>query len=137
MLSNVSREGLDKKARLIKKQTFNEMRRIVMIITFLSVAAFSYAQPQGRGGSEPQMPKPPSVKEIIKQASKELNLSHEQVKEWQAIFKRHGKPSQDDPEKADEMRKAINKELEATLTWEQIEKFREMQKRPPRPDREK
>jgi LTXXQ motif family protein len=104
------------------------MKRITIIITSMFVAAFCYAQPSGQ-----QRPQPPSAEEMIAKATKELSLTNEQVKQWQEIHKKYGKPSED-KQKADETRKAMGKELEATLTKEQLEKFKKMREsqRPPK-----
>ena len=106
------------------------MKRIAMIIGLACLATISYAQP---GGGQ-QRPQPPSAEEMITKATKELSLTNDQVKQWQEIHKKYGKPSED-KQKADETRKAMGKELEATLTKEQLEKFKKMQKNqgpPPR-----
>jgi Spy/CpxP family protein refolding chaperone len=104
------------------------MKRITMIISLAFVATFCYAQPSGQ-----QRPQPPSTEERIAKATKELSLTDAQVKQWKEIHEKYGKPSEDQ-QKADETRKAMGKELEATLTKEQLEKFKKMRdnQRPPK-----
>jgi len=111
------------------------MKKTLMTIAIMTLATFSYAQ-GGQGGQE--KPKAPSAEEMIKRATTELSLTDAQIKQWQEIHKKYGKPS-DDKVKADETRKAMGKELEATLTTEQLEKFKKMREnqRPPRPNGEK
>lgn len=106
------------------------MKRIAMIIGMMSLTTFGFAQP----GSNQQRPTPPTSEEMITKATKDLSLTDEQVKQWQEIHKKYGKPSED-RQKGDETRKAMGKELEATLTKEQLVKFKKMQKNqgpPPR-----
>ena len=104
------------------------MKKTVMIIAIMALATLSYGQ-GGPGGQ-----KPPSPEEMIKLAKTELNLTDAQVTQWQEIQKKYGKPSEDKA-KADETRKAMGKELEATLTPEQLKKFKKMREnqRPPKP----
>lgn len=105
------------------------MKRIAMIIGLMSLVTIGFAQP----GSNQQRPTPPTSEEMITKATKDLSLTDEQVKQWQEIHKKYGQPSED-RKKGEEARQAMGKELEATLTKEQLEKFNKMQKnqRPPR-----
>lgn len=105
------------------------MKRIAMIIGLMSLVTIGFAQP----GSNQQRPTPPTSEEMITKATKDLSLTDEQVGQWQEIHKKYGKPSED-RQKGEETRKAMGKELEATLTKEQLEKFKKMQKNqgPPR-----
>ncbi len=63
-----------------------------------------------------------------KQATKNLNLTDEQVIQWTEIHKKY-ESALSDRSKAQETRQAMGKELEATLTEEQVEKFKEMRQK--------
>ncbi len=108
------------------------MKKTVMIIAIMALATIGNAQ---GGQRDQQRPKAPSAEEMIKRATTELSLTEVQVKQWQEIHEKHGKPS-DDRTKAEETRKAMGKELEATLTPDQLEKFKKMREnqRPPKPN---
>lgn len=103
------------------------MKKVIMMIYILGVATLSFAQ---RGG---QRQGPPSPEEMIKKATKELSLTDDQVKEWEAIHEKY-EDAMKDRSKAQETRKAMGQELEATLTEDQLEKFKKMRQnqRPPR-----
>lgn len=101
------------------------MKKAFLIVGILFVAT-------GFGYSQNQPPKGPRGEDMIKQATKELSLTEDQVKQWKVIHKKY--PMPDDRQKAEENRKKMGKELEATLTEEQIKKFQEMREKqgPPR-----
>lgn len=107
------------------------MKKTILIYAIMALTTFSYGQ-GGQGGERPQ---PPSEEEMIKRATTDLSLTDAQVKQWQEIHKKYGKPS-DDQAKAEETRKAMGKELEATLTSKQLEKFKRMHEnqKPPGPN---
>ena len=95
----------------------------------LMTATLSWAQGQGGG----QRPTPPSSAEMIKKATEVLSLTDQQVQQWTEIHKKY-EADLKDRSKAQATRQKMGKELEATLTEEQLVKFKEMQKkqRPPR-----
>lgn len=103
-----------------------------MIIAIMALATISYAQ---GGQRDQQRPKAPSAEEMIKRATTELSLTDTQVKQWQEIHEKYGKPS-NNRTRAEETQKAMGKELEATLTPEQLVKFKKMREnqRPPKPN---
>lgn len=91
-----------------------------MIAIVMSLATITFAQ-----RSDQQRQGPPSAEEIISRATEELSLSDEQVKQWEEIHENYGPPS-GDRSKDQETRQEMMAELEATLTEEQLEKFKEM-----------
>ncbi|UXX79197.1 conotoxin [Reichenbachiella carrageenanivorans] len=99
------------------------MKKIVMIIAVLGLTATAYAQGPGR-----QRPQRPNAEEMIAKATEDLNLTDEQVAQWEAIHKKYESSSKKDG------RKAMGEELEATLTEEQLVVFKKMREnqKPPR-----
>lgn len=107
------------------------MKKLIMILSFLSLTTIAFSQ-----GQRPQGPKPPSTEEMVKKATKELSLTDEQVTQWTAIHEKYGS-SMKDRSKAEATRKKMGEELEATLSEEQLVKFKKMktnQKPPKRGD---
>lgn len=96
------------------------MKKLLLICLTMGIMNFAFGQGQGQ-----QRPERSSPEEMIKKAKTELNLTDAQVKEWREIHKKYGKPDSD-RKKAEESRAAMIKELEATLTAEQKEKFKKM-----------
>lgn len=105
------------------------MKKTILTLSFILLVTFAWAQGQRGGGQRPQKPTP---EEMIKQATKELNLTDEQVKQWIEIHEKY-ESSASERSQAQEARQAMGKELEATLTKEQLEKFIKMResRRPP------
>lgn len=105
------------------------MKKLILLSAALMIATLSFGQRQGGG----QRPTPPSSEEMIKKATKELSLTDAQVQQWTEIHKKY-EADMKDRSKAQATRQKMGKELEATLTEEQLVKFKEMQKkqRPPR-----
>ncbi|MEP0365815.1 MAG: Spy/CpxP family protein refolding chaperone [Cyclobacteriaceae bacterium] len=101
------------------------------ILTLSMIVLVTLAWSQGPGGG--QRPERPSTEEMIKQATKDLSLTDEQVEQWTEIHEKYESDMQNES-KARETMQTMGKELEATLTEEQLEKFKKMQKRqgPPR-----
>ncbi|AKP53524.1 hypothetical protein CA2015_4172 [Cyclobacterium amurskyense] len=89
----------------------------------VALTSLSYAQ-----GQRGQRPEPPSVEEMIKMATKELSLSKEQVSEWEVIHEKYADALKD-RSSAQETRKKMEEELEATLTENQLEKYIENRKK--------
>jgi CO dehydrogenase/acetyl-CoA synthase epsilon subunit len=98
------------------------MKKTISILVLFCTTTFIYAQDQMS-----QRPKPPTAKEMIKKATKELALSDEQITLWEEIHEKY-ESSMKDQSKANDTRKQMGEELEATLTKEQSEKFQEMRK---------
>tara|TARA_R110002124_G_scaffold57700_6_gene161403 strand:- start:1617 stop:1931 length:315 start_codon:yes stop_codon:yes gene_type:complete len=93
------------------------------MIAMVALTSLSYAQ-----GQRGQRPEPPSVEEMIKMATKELSLSKEQVSEWEVIHEKYADALKD-RSSAQESRKKMEEELEATLTENQLEKYIENRKK--------
>lgn len=104
------------------------MKKLLILIGFIGLTAFGFSQ-----GQRSQRPEPPSSEEMIEKATKELSLTEEQVTQWTAIHEKY-EDSMKERSKAQATRKEMGEELEATLTEEQLEKFKEMRKnqRPPK-----
>ncbi|WP_339716275.1 hypothetical protein [Cyclobacterium amurskyense] len=99
------------------------MKKILIMIAMVALTSLSYAQ-----GQRGQRPEPPSVEEMIKMATKELSLSKEQVSEWEVIHEKYADALKD-RSSAQETRKKMEEELEATLTENQLEKYIENRKK--------
>jgi coenzyme F420-reducing hydrogenase alpha subunit len=97
------------------------MKKLIFLSAALVVASLSWAQGQGGG----QRPTPPSSEEMIKKATEELSLTDEQVQQWTEIHKNY-EADMKDRSKAQATRQKMEKELEATLTDKQLEKFKKM-----------
>ncbi|MBK8500908.1 MAG: hypothetical protein IPL46_01160 [Saprospiraceae bacterium] len=95
------------------------MRTILILISLISITTISLAQ-----GQRPPRPEPPS-EEMIKKATEELSLTEAQVQQWKEIHVKYN-PSREDRSKVVGIREEMEKELEATLTEVQRQKFREM-----------
>lgn len=106
------------------------MRKIVLTLSLIAVVTVAWSQDSRRGG---QRPEKPSSEEMIKQATKELSLSDDQVEQWIKIHEKY-ESALTDQSKVHETRQALGKELEATLSEEQLRKFKKMRgkQRPPR-----
>ena len=100
------------------------MKKTAMILGMVLITTFVNAQ-----GQRPQRGERPTPEQMIEKATEELNLTEEQVKQWKEIHKKF-----EDSKKDHETRKQMGAELEATLTEEQLEKFREMRPRKRRKD---
>ena len=105
------------------------MKKLVMIISMFCLSTIAFAQGQGQrpAGGQGQRPEPPTTEEMIKTATKELNLSTEQVVEWTAIHEKY-EDSLKDRKTAQESRKKMDEELNATLTEDQQAKYAKMKK---------
>ena len=100
------------------------------MIAMVAVTSLTYAQ-----GQRGQRPEPPTAKEIIKTATKELGLSKEQVTEWEAIHEKYADGMKEHATAKDTHEK-MDTELKATLTENQLEKYIETRKkRGNRPER--
>ena len=97
------------------------MKKLALIVGFIGLSYLSHAQ-QRQG--------PPSVEERVKRATKELDLTDAQEEQWMTIHKKY-EASMKDRSKAEATQKAMSKELEATLTEEQLKKFEKMKKQGP------
>lgn len=105
------------------------MKKAILTFSIMMLVTLAWSQPGGGG----QRPERPSSEQMIKQATKELSLTDEQVVQWTEIHEKY-ESSLKDQSKARETMQSMGKELEATLTEEQLKKFQKMQKRqgPPR-----
>ncbi|MEO9870762.1 Spy/CpxP family protein refolding chaperone [Ekhidna sp.] len=103
------------------------MKKTLIILGMICMVTFVNAQ-----GQRPERKAPPSAEQMIKKATKELSLTGDQIKQWEAIHEKY-KDAMKEQQKAEETRKKMEEELEATLTEDQLEKFRKM--RPKRPKR--
>jgi len=99
-----------------------------MVISLVGFSTLGFAQ-----GQRQQRPEPPSPKEMIKKATKELSLTETQVKKWTEIHEKYESALKERAKAQTNMQK-MGKELEATLTEEQSEKFKKMRENhgPPR-----
>lgn len=106
------------------------MKKSILTLLLIIMVTLAWSQGQRGGGERPQRP---SSEEMIKQATKTLNLTNEQVTQWTEIHEKY-ESALSDRSKAQEIRQTMGKELEATLTEEQLEKFKKMRERrnPPR-----
>jgi hypothetical protein len=113
------------------------MKKLALVICMMGMATFGFSQGQGqpRQGQGQERQGPPSQKEMLKRATADLQLSDEQVKEWEMIMEKYSSVDRD-RKKADETRKEMNDALLKTLTEDQAEKFKKMQEKqgPPRKD---
>ena len=66
---------------------------------------------------------PPSPQEMIQRAKTELDLSPDQVQQWEAIHQKYEATFKQQTKIHEAMRE-MGKELEATLTEDQLEKFK-------------
>lgn len=96
------------------------MKKTILIAMMALVVTFTNAQDKRERTGER-----PSPEEMIKKATKELDLTDEQVEQWNEIHEKYA-ADMEDRSKARETRKKMGEELEATLTEEQLEKFKEM-----------
>ncbi len=99
----------------------------MIIIGVLFIVTLANAQDR-----RPQSGERPSPEQMIEKATKELDLTDEQVKQWQEIHKKYGEAMKD-RSSAQETRKKMGEELEATLTEDQLEKFKKMRRKRGRP----
>jgi Spy/CpxP family protein refolding chaperone len=105
------------------------MKKILVMLSLVCLTTFAFAQ-----GQRQQRPEPPSAKEMITKATKELSLTDQQVTQWEEIHEKY-ESSMGDRSKAKATREKMSKELEATLSEEQLVKFKKMkqsQGQPPR-----
>jgi len=101
------------------------MKKIIFSILLIALSTFAWSQ----ATTDPrERPEKPSSEEMIKQATKDLSLTDEQVIQWTEIHKKY-ESALEDRSKARETRQAMGKELEAILTEEQLEKFKQLQPR--------
>jgi coenzyme F420-reducing hydrogenase alpha subunit len=107
------------------------MKKIILPLSFMMLATFAWSQGPGGGGQRPERH---SSAQMIKQATKELSLTDEQVEQWTDIHEKY-ESSMDDRAKAEATMKKMGQELEATLAKEQLEKFKKMRKNQGRPPR--
>ena len=112
------------------------MKKIILTISFISLVTLAWSQGPNGGGQRGDRPEMPSSKEMIEKATKELDLSDAQVKKWEEIHEKYEDDMKNQESARNTMHK-MGKELEATLTKEQLEKFKKMQRRqgPPRSGR--
>lgn len=96
------------------------MKKTMIIIGMLFLVTLVNAQDR-----RPQRGDRPSPEQMIEKATKELDLTDEQVKQWHEIHKKYGEAMKD-RSNARETRTKMGEELEATLTEEQLEKFKKM-----------
>ena len=109
------------------------MKNFILIFAVVAIATSANAQGPGQGGNRPA---PPSAEEMIKNATAELGLSDEQVTQWEGIHEKY-ESKMKDRESMRASREEMGKELEATLTDEQLKKFKEMKKNQRPPERKK
>ncbi|MEO9477080.1 MAG: Spy/CpxP family protein refolding chaperone [Cyclobacteriaceae bacterium] len=105
------------------------MKKIILSLSLMLLVTLAWSQRPGGG----QRPERPSTEEMVEQATKDLSLTDEQVQQWTEIHEKY-ESDMKDQSKARETMQVMGKELEATLTDEQLEKFKKTQKRqgPPR-----
>ena len=101
------------------------MKKFAVIIGLISLSTFGYAQ-----GQRPDRPQPPSIEERISKAKTELNLTDEQVVQWKEIHSRYESAMKDRSD-GEAAREEMTAELKATLTEEQLTKFKEQPKGKP------
>lgn len=102
------------------------MKKLGLILGLVMMSAFTFAQQ----GQRPERPRPPSMEERISKAKVELNLTDEQVVQWKEIHAKY-EPSMKDRDNAETARKKMTEELKATLTEEQLSKFKDQPKARP------
>jgi Spy/CpxP family protein refolding chaperone len=100
------------------------MKKIILTLSLVMFITLAWSQGQRKEGKRPEKP---SSEQMIKQASKELSLTDSQVDQWKNIHEKY-ESSLANQSKAHEARQSMGKELEATLTEEQLEKFKKMRK---------
>lgn len=93
---------------------------LLTILCMISIASWA----QGPGRDQNNRPEPPSVEEVIKKAKKDLNLTESQVAQWTKIHEKYESELSDHSKRHATMQK-MGKELEATLTEEQLKKFQQ------------
>ncbi len=96
------------------------MKNTLIAFTMILMVTFVHGQDQ-----RPKNGERPSPEEMIEKATKELSLTDDQVKEWQEIHEKYAEAMKE-RSSARETRKKMGEELEATLTEEQLEKFKNM-----------
>ncbi|MFT7032216.1 MAG: coenzyme F420-reducing hydrogenase alpha subunit [Cyclobacteriaceae bacterium] len=96
------------------------MKKLMIVISLVGFTTLGFAQ-----GQRQQRPEPPSPKEMIKRATKELSLTKTQVEKWTEIHEKY-ESSIKEIEKTHTNMQKMGKELEAILTEEQSEKFKKM-----------
>lgn len=99
------------------------MKKIILSLSLMVLVTIAWSQ----------RPERPSAEQMIERATKDLSLTDEQVQQWTEIHEKYESDMKNES-KARETMQVMGKELEATLTEEQLEKFKKMQKRqgPPR-----
>lgn len=101
------------------------MKKLVMIISLVCLSTIGFAQ--GQGQQRPERAGRQSNAEMLKQATTKLSLTDSQVTQWTDIYAKY-EDAMKDRSTARESREKMNKELEATLTKEQVVKYTEMKK---------
>jgi hypothetical protein len=102
------------------------MKKLGLILGLVMMSAFTFAQQ----GQRPERPQPPSMEERIAKAKTDLSLTDEQVVKWEEIHAKY-EPSMKDKANAETARKQMTEELKATLTEEQLTKFKDQPKARP------
>jgi len=102
------------------------MKKLGLILGLVMMSTFTFAQQ----GQRPDRPEPPSMEERISKAKTELNLTDEQVVKWEEIHAKY-EPAMKDRTKAESIKKQMGEELKATLTEEQLTKFKDQPKARP------
>jgi hypothetical protein len=98
------------------------MKKFVLILGLVTLSTVTFSQ-----GQRPERPAPPSAEERISKAKTELNLTEEQVVKWEEIHAKY-EPAMKDRSSGEAARKEMSAELKATLTEEQLAKFKDQPK---------
>lgn len=93
------------------------MKRIALIIILISLANILNAQP-------PKGEKP-STEQLIQHATQELNLSENQVAKWEEIHAKYAAKIESEGRNSSS-RDDMQAELKATLSKDQLKKFKEL-----------
>ncbi|MEM8894442.1 MAG: Spy/CpxP family protein refolding chaperone [Bacteroidota bacterium] len=102
------------------------MKRLILILCIAVTGVAAHAQ---RGD------RPPSPEQMIARATEELDLTQDQVSQWEAIHEKYGeqmKSARQDREQRKALREEIEVEINAILNNEQQVKFAEMKKNRPK-----
>jgi uncharacterized protein with von Willebrand factor type A (vWA) domain len=125
------KETQERDTNVLKQLKSIKMKKLIVLISLVFWANLSFAQRPNQ-----QRPERPTQEQMIERATKELSLTEAQVNQWKEIHIKY-EAAMKDRSKANETRKAMGKELEATLNNEQLKKFKKMREnQPPPPPRQ-
>ena len=104
------------------KHKSHNMKKLILILCMAVTGMTAYAQ---RGN------RPPSPEQVISRATEQLNLTPDQVAQWEAIHEKYKDQMQNarqDRGTRAALKAEIEEEIQAILTQEQQVKFAEMKK---------